>query len=256
MKRLTSFTTLIKLIFPFLTIFILPLLTQAQGDTLFVYGAGGPQAAMEECAEIFSKTILLPIKIIAGPEINWIDDARKNGDIIFGGAEYMLTQFAMQHPGLIDSTTRKTLYKRAAGILVRKGNPKNIRSLKDLTKRGVKLLDINGAGQLGLWEDLAGKQGLIGGIENNIVRSFSNTAAGVDAWKTDMTYDAIIIFSSWYFRLKDVADLIKIIPSQTVYRGTPVAITTITNKKKEAELFIQFILSKPGHEVFKKWGWE
>ena len=234
----------------------LPFNTQAQGDTLFVYGPGGPQTAIEECAKIFSKTILLPIKIIAGPEANWIEAAKKNADIIFGGAEYMLTQFAMQYPGLVDSSSRTTLYKRAAGILVRKGNPKNIKSLKDLTKPGIKLLDINGAGQLGLWEDLAGKQNLIGGIQNNILKSFLNTGAGIDAWKTDMKYDAIIIFSSWYFRLKDVTDLVKITAVQNVYRGTPVAVTTITNKKKEAKLFIQFMLSKPGQEIFKKWGWE
>ena len=94
---------------------------------------------------------MLPIKVIAGPETNWIEDAKRNAAIVFGGAEYMLTQFAMQHQGLIDSNTRTDLYERAAGILVRKGNPKNIGSLKDLTKPGIKILDINGAGQLGLW---------------------------------------------------------------------------------------------------------
>ena len=168
----------------------------------------------------------------------------------------MLTQFAMQHPGLIDSSTRTELYKRAAGILVRKGNPKKITSLKDLTKQGMRILDVNGAGQIGMCEDLAGKQNLIGGIQKNILRSFLNTGAAVNAWKTDNSYDAIIIYSSWYYRLKDVSQLVKIPEFQTVYRGTPVAITTISNQKKEAQQFIQFLLSNKGHSIFKKWGWE
>ena len=46
------------------------LFATAQTDTLYVYGPGGPQAAIEECAKIFSKKIerrflcLRPVGII------------------------------------------------------------------------------------------------------------------------------------------------------------------------------------------------
>ncbi|MHB1176845.1 MAG: substrate-binding domain-containing protein [Daejeonella sp.] len=148
------------------------------------------------------------------------------------------------------------LYKRRAGILVRPGNPKNITSLKDLAKPGINILEITGAGQLGMWEDLAGKQNLIGGIQKNIKGAFGNTALAIDAWKADTKYDAIIIFASWYNRLKDVSELVEIPEKQTVYRGTPIAITTISNQKPEARQFIQFLLATEGHTIFKKWGWE
>ena len=243
-------------IFTFVLALSFTIVTNAQRDTLFVYGPGGPQAAMEECAKAFSKKMSVPVKVIAGPEAKWIEQAKQNADVVFGGAEYMLTQFAMQHPGLVDSSTRTELYKRAAGILVRKGNPKKITSLKDLAKAGVRILDVNGAGQLGMWEDLAGKQNLIAGIQKNIKKSLANTALAIDAWKSDKNFDAIIIYASWYYRLKDVTDLVKIPAAQTVYRGTPVAITTITDQKKEAQQFIQFLLSNEGHSIFKKWGWE
>jgi len=225
-------------------------------DTLFVYGPGGTGAAMEEAAKVFSKKNSIPVKVIAGPEAKWIEQANNKADIIFGGAEYMLDQFIMHHPGMVDSTTRRELYKRGAGILVRPGNPKKITSLQDLTKPGLHLLNVNGAGQMGMWEDLAGRQNLIEGIQKNIKKSFANTALAIDAWKSDKSYDAIIIFSSWYYRLKDVSQLIKIPPAQTVYRGTPVAITTITNQKREAHQFIHFLLSAQGHSIFNKWGWE
>jgi accessory colonization factor AcfC len=230
--------------------------TAHQNDTLYVYGPGGPQAAMAECAAVFSKKTSIPVKVIVGPEAKWIDQAKQNADVVYGGAEYMLTQFKMQHPGLMDSTTRTELYKRAAGILVRPGNPKQIKTLKDLTKPGINILEITGAGQLGMWEDLAGKQNLIGGIQKNIKGAFANTALAIEAWKTDTKYDAVIIFASWYLRLKDVSQLIKIPVAQTVYRGTPIAITAITNKKDKAQQFIQFLKSNEGHAIFKKWGWE
>ena len=244
---------------PFILIILtlnLPLHTFAQNDTLYVYGPGGPQSPMDECAKLFSKKMSIPVKVIAGPEAKWIEQAKQNADIVYGGAEYMLTQFKMLHPGLLDSTTRTELYKRAAGILVRPGNPKKITSLKDLTKPGVNILEVTGAGQLGMWEDLAGKQNLIGGIQKNILGAFANTALAIDAWKSDSRYDAIIIFASWFKRLKDVSQLVKIPAGQTVYRGTPVVITTITDQKNVAQQFINYLLSPEAHKVFIKWGWE
>ena len=107
-----------------------------------------------------------------------------------------------------------------------------------------------------MWEDLGGKQNLIGGLEKNIKGSFANTALAIDAWKNNAGYDAIIIFSSWYFRLKDVAQLVKIPSSQTVYRGTPIALTTITDQRKQADLFIHFLCGSKAHSIFRKWGWE
>lgn len=203
-----------------------------QVDTLYVYGPGGPQAPMEECATLFRNRTGVPVKVTAGPQAGWIDQAKINADLVFGGAEYMLTQFAMQHPSMLDNSTRVSLYQRPAGIVVRPGNPKKIKSLKDLTGRGIKLLNIDGAGQLGMWEDIAGKQNLISGVQKNIGSSFANTALGIDAWKADKTFDAWITYASWHNRLKDVTALIKLPPAQTVFRGTPIAVTTITNQKE------------------------
>lgn len=231
-------------------------LSWAQKDTLYVYGPGGPLAPMQEAGERFTRQTRIPVKVVAGPEAVWIESAKNNADLIFGGAEYMLTSFSMQHKGLVDSTTRTELYKRGAAILVRPGNPKKITSLKDLARSGVRLLDVNGAGQLGLWEDLAGRQDLIAGIQKNIRRSFANTALAIDAWKSDTAYDAWIIYASWHYRLKDVTQLVKIPPGQTLYRGTPIALTTITDQKEAAQEFIRFLQTPAIHRVFQKWGWE
>jgi accessory colonization factor AcfC len=125
-----------------------------------------------------------------------------------------------------------------------------------MARPGIKILDVNGAGQLGMWEDLAGKQYVIKGIQQNIGGSFGNTALGINAWKADKSYDAWITYASWYIRLKDITTLVKIPASQTVYRGTPVALTTISKHKQEALRFITFMQSEKGHVIFRKWGWE
>lgn len=226
------------------------------GAQLHVYGPGGPLGPMKECAERFSLAEGVRIEVVAGPEATWLARAEKNADIVFGGAEYMLTQFASRHPGLLDLATRDELYPRAAGILVRKGNPKGIRSLSDLTRPDVRLIDVNGAGQLGLWEDLAGRKGLIPGIQRNIGRSVATSAEAITLWKADASYDAWLTFESWHFRLKPDTELVRLPATERLYRGTPIAIATRSRHRGIAARFIQFLKSPTSHETFKRWGWE
>jgi len=210
---------------------------------------------VKECAEIFSKVQGAEVKVAAGPTFKWIDQAKQDADIIFGGAEYMLTEFIQKYPGLVDEKTRTSLYVRAAGILVRKGNPKKVKSLSDLTQNGIKLIDVNGAGQVGLWEDMAGDKGLIPGIQKNIALSVTTSADAIEMWKSMPELDAWITYESWHYRLKEVTDLVKLPEEGKIYRGTPIAATTISNKKELAKQFIDFLKTEQCHEVFRQWGW-
>ncbi|MBM4295308.1 MAG: hypothetical protein FJ126_10475 [Deltaproteobacteria bacterium] len=230
-------------------------MVRAQEKVLHIYGPGGPLGPMEECARIFAGKTGIEVKVTAGPTPKWIDLAKQNADLIFGGAEYMLTDFILKYPDLVDQKTRTSLYVRPAGILVRKGNPKKIKSLKDLTKPGIRLIDVNGAGQLGLWEDLAGAEGLIPGIQKNIASSVATSAEAIDKWKSMPELDAWITYESWHYRLPDSTDLVKLPRARKLYRGTPIAITTISRQRPLAEKFIDFLKTEKAHAVFKKWGW-
>ncbi|KAB7707869.1 extracellular solute-binding protein [Bacillus aerolatus] len=230
--------------------------SQKDNDAVKVYGPGGPLGPMKELAEQFTKETGIKVEVTAGPEEKWIGQAKKDADIIYGGSEYMLTNFTLNHPGMIDKKTRTELYPRAAGILVRKGNPKNIQSLEDLTKKGVKIIDVNGAGQLGLWEDLAGRKGLIPGIERNIALSVKSSAEAIELWKANSKYDAWITYESWHYRLKDVTELVQLPEEDKLYRGTPISMTSKSDSKKEARKFIQYLKTEKSHQVFQKWGWK
>ena len=168
----------------------------------------------------------------------------------------MLTQFIMNCPGLVDEKTRTSLYIRAAGILVRKGNPKQIKSLADLASEGVHLLDVNGAGQVGLWEDMAGSLGLIPRIQKNIAISVPTSAEAIEKWKAVPEFDAWITFESWHYRLKEVTDLVQLPEKERIYRGTPMVITKISKNKELAKQFIDFLKTEQGHVIFQKWGWK
>ena len=131
---------------------------------LNVYGPGGPAPAMKEAAAAFGKTHGLTVNVTAGPTPAWADKAKQDADVLFSGAENMMSGFATALPGVFDLRDARTLYLRPSAILVRPGNPKGINGFKDLLKPGIKVMAVSGAGQTGLWEDVAGRLGDIGTV--------------------------------------------------------------------------------------------
>jgi accessory colonization factor AcfC len=226
------------------------------GQTLHVYGPGGPKGPFEECAQQFGKQTGIKVVVTAGPESGWMAQALQDADLVYGGAEYMLTQTGLAHPGFFDEGTRVSLYARPSGVLVRPGNPKKIRRLEDLAALGVKLIDVNGAGQLGMWEDAAKTAELMNGIRKNIRLSVTSSAEAVSQWKAHPDdFDAWFTFASWHYRLPQDTELAPIPANQLVTRGTPVVITARTQQAKAARQFLTFLQSEAGHAIVKKWGW-
>ncbi len=227
----------------------------ASAQTLHVYGAGGPLTPARKCADRYTAVTHVPVVVTVGPEKQWFAAAQVDADLVYGGAEYMLTQFGLDHPGFLLSGSRIELYARAAGILVRTNNPKQIHSLADLAKPGIHLLDVNGAGQIGLWEDLAGRAGLIDGLQRNIALSISSAAEAVRQWTGRPDLDAWITYESWHVRMPDTTTLVRLPDAQQIYRGTPIAIAAGSPNKAQAANFLTELQSPSCHRLFKHAGW-
>ena len=223
---------------------------------LRVYGPGGPLTPMRGCGERFAKARGVKVTVDGGPEERWWGKAEKDADVVFSGAEYMLTELERRRPGFLDPATRRSLWVRPAAILVRRGNPRRIAGLADLARPGVRLLDVNGAGQLGLWEDLAGRVGLIPQIQRNIAVSTPNTSEAIAAWRNQPDLDAWITFASWHDRLKDEADLVELPEAERLYRGTPVAVARRTERRDLAIAFVEYLAGEECHAVFRQSGWK
>jgi accessory colonization factor AcfC len=163
-------------------------------SVLRVYGPGGPAPAMKELAQIFSAKGKVTVEVTAGPTPVWKEKALKDADLIFSGSEYMMTDFVQKDlPGLLKPEAVHTLYLRPSAILVRPGNPKGIRGVRDLTRPGLRVLVVQGAGQLGLWEDVLGRTGdvaLVRNFRKQVVLHAANSAEARKAWVADPTLDA------------------------------------------------------------------
>jgi accessory colonization factor AcfC len=160
-----------------------------------------------------------------------------------------------RHPGFLDPQTRTSLFDRPAAILVRKGNPRSIRGLEDLARPGVRLLDVTGAGQAGLWEDLAGRRGLIPAIARNLAASFANTQEALKAWRSDSTLDAWIAFESWHHAAPQETDVVPLPEEDRILRGTPAAVASRSTQRALALDFLAWARGEECHAVFRRAGW-
>jgi accessory colonization factor AcfC len=227
-------------------------------DVIYIYGPGGPYPAVKEAADVYGKTRSTTIEVTAGPTGQWLTKAKADADVIYSGSEYMMTDFIGQMEGRIDKATVKVLYLRPAAILVRPGNPKQIKGFPDLLKPGVKVLVVQGAGQTGLWEDVAGKQGNIETVRafrNNIVAFGPNGAEAKKTWIEKKDIDAWLIYSIWQVANPSIADFIPLGPDYVIYRDCGMALTEKGKKNELSKRFIDFCLSTEGAKIFGKWGW-
>jgi accessory colonization factor AcfC len=214
---------------------------------------------MKEAAEAFSKAHGVRIEVTAGPTDKWIEQARTDADLIFSGSEYMMTDFVKAMDGRIVEDTIDPLYMRPSAILVRPGNPRKIRDLPDLAKPGIKVLVVQGAGQTGMWEDMAGKNGdlrLVRALRRNIVAHAPNSASAKQLWTERPEVDAWIIYNIWQVANPSLADLVHVSERYAVYRDSGIALTRQGVEKPLAREFVQFLQSEAGAVIFKRWGWK
>jgi accessory colonization factor AcfC len=221
------------------------------------YGPGGPAPAMKEAAAEFEKESGIKVNITAGPSKDWMEKAKKDADIIFSGSEHMMTDFINEMQGLVTSDDVIPLYLRPSVLLVRPGNPQNIKKFSDLLEKNLKILVVNGAGQTGLWEDMAGKDGDINKLKNirNKIAFFArNSAEAKNEWIRNEELDVWIIWNIWQKSNPDIAEIVKLEPEYTIYRDCGVVLTK-NGKQNQADNFINYLSSQKGKQIFNKWGW-
>lgn len=225
---------------------------------LLVYGPGGPAPAMKEVAAAFGEARGVDVEVTAGPTPQWIDKAKADADLVYSGSETMMSDFVTAMDGAIASEEVRPLYLRPSAILVRPGNPAGIGGLEDLFEEGHRVLVVNGAGQNGLWEDMAGRGGdieKVRALRSNIAVVAGNSAEARQAWMEDETLDAWIIWNIWQRANPDLADLVEVEPEYRIYRDTGIVLTTRGKENTLAAEFAAYLESDEGGAIFEKWGW-
>src|SRR5215468_8896581 len=205
-------TSAIRLVRPwFAAIFGALASLPASAEDLHVYGPGGPEPAIREAAAQFGAAHGIKVVVTAGPTAKWLAQAKADADDIYSGSETMMTDFVEQMGGELLPATVTPLYLRVSAILVRPGNPKHIGKFADLLTPGVKVLVVNGAGQNGLWEDIAGRKGRIETVKalrKNIRLFTKNSGEAAKAWKDNPSFDVWLTWTIWQGESRGVAEVI------------------------------------------------
>ncbi|WP_371134203.1 substrate-binding domain-containing protein [Polaromonas sp.] len=229
-------------------------------DVINVYGPGGPAPAMKEAAETFGVDQKITVNVVAGPTPEWVEKAKQDADVVFSGAENMMSDFAKALPGAFDLKDAYPLHLRPVAILVRPGNPKRIRGFRDLLVPGVKVLTVAGAGQTGLWEDVAGRTGDIAMVrafrKNMVFPEATNSAAAKTQWTQQKDIDAWLIWNAWQVANPDLAQLVPMDEPFRIYRDAGMVLTRKGKTEPKAAAFVEFLKSPNGQKIFAKWGWD
>jgi len=166
--------------------------------------------------------------------------------------------------------TKGLVSRSVVTFIVRKGNPKNIRTWDDLLKPGVKVLTPNpftsGAAK---WNLLAGYGAKSGGGENPDAglaylrelitehvavqdksgrEALQNFASGTGDVLLSYEYEAITAQ-----RKGQKVDFV--VPDQTILIENPIALVKNSKSPEQAKAFLDYTLSAPAQQKFAEWGY-
>jgi len=230
-----------------------------EGSIDILVGAGFSKVGAELISEFNKKypNIKVNAKYGGSGELFATLETQKSGDV-FLPADYKYMEDGMKN-GYIDNSTVKNITKNVPVIIVEKGNPHNITSLKDLSKNGLKvgLGEKDGPAIGKTSAKILEKNGLTEAIEKNVVVT-STTVNQLLTYLITGQVDATIIWEDMTFweEGKGKIEVVKIADDENIISTVPVGITKFTKDRQSAEKFQEFITSEEGKKIWEKWGFE
>lgn len=226
---------------------------------VIVFAGAASAPVLEEAARMFEARYRVKVELRLGGSGSVLSAMKisKTGDIFIPGSPEYLAQAARLGVVNITAGHVRIFAYLVPAIIVQKGNPKNITSLEDLARPGIRV----GIGDpksvcVGLYaKDLLERSGLWENVSRNIIvyaQSCDATAALIPA----KAVDAIIgwhVFQAW---TPDKADIVWITPSKIpkiAYIAG--AVSVFVEDRSSAEAFLDFLSSKDVQEIWMKYGY-
>lgn len=229
-------------------------------QTLLVYSGAGLKCVMDELGKEFEIETRVDVDIIYGGSGHIFGQlsTTKRGDIFIPGAEYY-TRRGIEEGLLYENLTRNVTYHIPL-ILVREGNPKNITTLEDLARPGIKValgsVEQCAIGRLS--NKLLEQQGLYEEIKANNLEVTTATVNELLTYVAMGTVDAAIVWEDNVGTLVEQGkvDVIEIEPSKNIIKTIPVSVTKYTKDIKLTDDFADFCCSKEGLEIWEEKGFK
>jgi molybdate transport system substrate-binding protein len=235
-----------------------PAVSPLAGKTITAFVGSASKPPMDEAAKVFESQTGVKVYLTYGGSGTVLSqmELSKTGDLyIPGSPDYMVKSDAK---GITDPATAKIIVYLVPAICVQHGNPKNIQSLADLAKPGITVGIGNPATVcVGLYAiEILDKNQLLPNIYKNIITqaaSCDNTASLISL----KSVDAVMGWSVFHKWNPENIEAIYLKPEQLPRLAyIPAAISTFSKEKEAAGAFIDFLISKEGQDIFRKWGYD
>lgn len=226
-------------------------------EKIEVFAGAAALPVYEEAIKLFESKYGVKVELVSGSMGSIITamNLTKRGDVFFSpSADYTLKAIKL---GLIDNSTVKRLAYMVPAIIVQRGNPKNITSLEDLAKPGIRvgIADPQTVVVGAYAKEILEREGLWEKVKGNIV-VYARDAPSLASLIPMKSVDAVIgwhVFKAWY---PNESEIIWIepgkVPRIAVMSG---AISKFAKNRDMAMMFLNFFESPEVMEIWRKYGY-
>lgn len=219
----------------------------AAQESLLVFSGAGLKAPMEDIATAFTQKYGIGVQYS------------------YGGSGVLITQMNLTHKGdvFMPGSTNEWKTAKAQGlvdsyqlvayhvpvIVVQKGNPKSITSLKDFAQPGLKVAlgDVNATAIGKAGAKMFKKQNITAAVEKNVVTRTPTINELVTIMNAGQADAAILTLDNVK---TDKMDMIEIPVAENEVLITPIGVTTFTQNSDGAAKFVAFVASDEGKAIF------
>ena len=226
----------------------------AAGTTLTVHAGAGIRPPLDELGEIFqSRTGVRVDYNYKGSGCLLADICfSRIGDVYIPG-ELFYVQQARERGFIRD---QRVVAEMSTMIIAQRGNPRNIRSLRDLARPGLRVglgdPEAVAAGRAAV--ETLDKAGVRVAVQRNVVMTALNVIELGNAVKL-RHLDGAIVWDATAALFGDQVAAVSIPAAQRVDCPIPVATLTFSEHPREAAQFVAFLASEEGARVFRKHGY-
>lgn len=231
----------------------------AQGSLLIFAGAAS-KPPLEEIAKNFEEETKVKVHLNFGGSGFVLSQMMlaKKGDIYFPGSSDFMEK-AKSLGVVLPETERKVVYLVPA-IVVQKGNPKKIKSLKDLTRDGLKVIIANPRDVcVGLYGVEIIESALTPEEKKKLRKNIVNYTESCEKTATAISLKTADVAIGWrVFKYWDPEriDIIPLDKSEIRRIGyIPIAVSKYSKDKHLAMKFINYVSSDKGKAIFKKYNY-
>jgi molybdate transport system substrate-binding protein len=229
-------------------------------QTLLVYSGAGLKSAMDELAVSFENKTGVAVDVSYGGsgQIFGRLSTSGRGDIFIPG-DFYYTMRGIEEGLIAGNLTRNATYHIPV-MLVQEGNPKNITSLEDLARPGIKVaLGDDKACAIGkVSKEMLEREGLYETVKWNNLDVTTATVNELLIYVVNGVVDVAIVWEDNAGTLVEQGkvDAVEIESSKKIIQTIPISVTKCTKNPELAKEFMDFVCSEEGLKIWAKNGFK